>query len=99
MLATILGKRWKWERVRGLKHDGKRVDGLCDAPTKPGKAIQIDASLSGERELAVSLHEMAHAAGWHIDEEFVDRFSEDAARVLTKLGWRKALQDQHDQRS
>jgi hypothetical protein len=36
----------------------------------------------------VLIHEIVHAAGWHIDETFVERFACDAARALWRLGYR-----------
>ena len=85
MNITILGKRWQLVRGR-LPKD---VDGYCDPPDKPGKCITIRKSLRGERELDVLIHEMTHAAAFHIDEEFVAQFASDVARALFRLGYRK----------
>ena len=46
------------------------------------------SALHGEERLEVLLHELVHAAGWHIDEAFVERFASDAARALWRLGYR-----------
>ena len=83
MQVKILGKVW---RLKFLPITSVRGD--CDPPNKRGKLIRISTSLVGEERLEVLVHEMLHAAGWHIDEEFVRRFSEDVARELWKLGYR-----------
>jgi len=45
--------------------------------------------MSDEDTLDTVLHELLHAAGWHIEEDFIEQFSTDAASILTRLGWRK----------
>jgi hypothetical protein len=45
--------------------------------------------LQGEEKLEVVIHELVHAAGWHIDEEFTEIFAKDVARVLWRLGYRE----------
>ena len=89
MLITILGKRWNFRRQHKLTLDGRKVDGKCDPPTMPRKEIVIDERLTGERELDVIVHEMLHAAGWHLDHGYVTEFASDVARVLTKLGYQR----------
>ena len=84
MRVKILGKFW---RLRFAPNMASRGD--CDPPDKRGKEIRIASSLRGEEKLEVLIHEMVHAAGWHIDEEFVDRFAKDAARALWRLGYRE----------
>lgn len=83
MTVTILGKRWQL-LYRRLPHGG----GLCDQPTQPNKAITVDSRLTGENRLRIEIHEMLHAANWHLDEEWVDDASADMARILWKLGYR-----------
>jgi hypothetical protein len=83
MRLTILGKRWNLRFARNLKNRGD-----CDPPAAPGKEIRVGSSLRDEERLEVVLHEMLHAAGWHIAEEFVDQFACDAARALWRLGYR-----------
>jgi len=85
MNVTVRGKRWKlvFERIR----DGLNSWGFCDAPTTPGKHIRIDSRLSGQHRLEILLHEILHAAHWDASEELVQEFAEDAARILTKLGY------------
>ena len=84
MFATILGQRW---RIRFVAM--RRNDGECDAPQTTDKEIRIASHLKGERRLSTIIHEALHASAWHIDEEFVDQFGNDLARLLTRLGYRE----------
>ena len=43
--------------------------------------------------MEVLIHEMLHAAGWHIDESFVEQFASDAARTLWRLGYHTESKD------
>jgi hypothetical protein len=83
MRIKVLGKLW---RLRFAPNMGDRGD--CDEPDQRGKEIRIASSLRGEERLEVLIHEIVHAAGWHIDETFVERFARDAARALWRLGYR-----------
>lgn len=84
MKIKLGGKWWNYIRVRLTK-----ARGYCDPPNSVGKTIRVDSRLKGEEELEVDLHEMTHAQGWHIDEEFVTRFAKETARALTRLGYKK----------
>lgn len=86
MRLTILGKRWWYKTVKKIGNNATTL-GQCDSPKKRGKEIRVLSRLTGEERMDVAIHEMLHAAGWHIDEEFVDRFATDAARNLFKLGF------------
>ena len=81
--VTILGKRW---RLRFAPNMANRGD--CDPPTQTNKEIRISNELRGEERLEVLIHELVHAAGWHIDESFVERFGRDVARILARLKYR-----------
>ena len=83
MRVRILGKLWNLRFAPNLANRGD-----CDPPTARGKEIRVSSSLRGEERLEVLLHELVHAAGWHIDEEFVGRFAHDTARALWRLGYR-----------
>lgn len=85
MQLTILGKRWQYLQVS--KVDRKESRGECDPPDQTNKAIRVLKRLSGEERMEVAIHEMVHAAGWHIDEKFVEQFAADVARNLFKLGF------------
>jgi len=84
MQVKILGKVWNLRFAPNMANRGD-----CDPPTAPGKEIRVLSNLRDEGRLEVLIHEMVHAAGWHIDEEFVGRFARDAARVLWRLGYRE----------
>jgi hypothetical protein len=92
MRVRVLGKFWNlvFKRL-------STVDGYCDSPDKPGKEIQIDARLRGEERLRVLIHEAGHAANWHASEEWVDEFSTDLARVLTRLGYKNDYEHCQDE--
>lgn len=88
MRIKILGKHWKLRFVREPFGDTPR-DGDCDPPHAKNKEIRVSTAIEGERKMAVLIHEMLHAAGWHIDEPFVEQFAEDAARVIHEVGFRE----------
>jgi hypothetical protein len=90
MRVKVLGKVWTLRTVPRLAARGD-----CDAPTDRRKEIRIRAGLRGEERLEVLLHELLHAAGWHLDEPFVEQFSADAARALRRLGYRLEGGSQH----
>lgn len=85
MRIRILEKFWQLRFAPNLANRGD-----CDPPTRPNKEIRVRSTLSGEERLEVLIHEMLHAAGWHIDERFVEEFACDAARALWRLGYRDA---------
>lgn len=78
-----MSRYWRLRFARLLFHRGD-----CDAPTRAKKEIRVDPRLQDEERLEVLIHEMVHAAGWHIDESFVEQFAADAARALWRLGYR-----------
>jgi len=83
MRVRVLGKIWKLRFAHGLSNRGD-----CDPPEKHGKEIRVSADLVGEERLEVVLHELVHAAGWHIDDPFAEQFARDAARIIWRLGHR-----------
>lgn len=84
----IIGRVWSLRFVPNLANRGD-----CDPPQQARKEIRVSSSLRGEERLEVLLHELVHAAGWHLDETFVERFGRDAARVLWRLGYRDVDSD------
>lgn len=90
---TILGKQWRFSRRRLKTHFGFVTGTGPDAPASShdmtNREIVVDSTLRGESELRFILHEFLHAADWHKSEEWVDQVSNDAARFLTRLGYRK----------
>lgn len=85
MKAKILGRLWE---VRFVPFLGS-ARGTCDPPDQRSKAIRISRGLKGEELLEVIIHEAMHAADWSKDEEFVDQFGKDLARLLTRLGYKR----------
>lgn len=91
MRITLLGKRWilRFLPLGRLRSNNERINGLCDAPSNPGKEILIDNRLVGCELLEVLLHEMMHAADWQKSEEYIAWQARDIAAVLWKLGYRR----------
>jgi len=87
MKVKVLGKTWQLRFAPNLANRGD-----CDQPDQCGKEIRIASTLRGEERLEVLLHELVHAAGWHLDESFVEQFACDAARALWRLGYRDSAQ-------
>jgi hypothetical protein len=91
MLVTVLKKRWRLKFCRL-----RNVGGQCDPPTKRNKEIRLAAWLDkprhAERLLAVAIHECLHAAGWIMDEDWINDTADDTARVLIKLGFERRRQ-------
>ena len=86
MLLTILGKRYDFRFVSRL---AAGVAGFCDPPDAPKKRIRVRRGLSEPDELEVVIHECLHAAYWHHDEQHVEQFGADLAKILWRLGYRK----------
>lgn len=82
MRVNILGKQWTicFENIRACR-------GMCDPPGTPKKRITISNKLKGEEKLEVIIHECLHAAGWHLDETFVEEFSQQLSRIITRAGY------------
>ena len=83
MRCRLRGKYWLIRREKLPR----KLDGLCDANTR---RITVQPHLSGERELDVLIHEMLHACHWDLDETAITETASDLARVLFRLGYRKA---------
>lgn len=82
MKIKILGKIWDLIFCPNLKNRGE-----CDHPCSPNKKIRIWKGLKEEEKLEVLIHEMLHAAFWHLDEEYVEKAAKDIAKVLWRLGY------------
>ncbi len=80
------GKRWTFERPRSITEKGITCDGICDAETR---TIKVAKSLTGLLELETILHEMGHATGEFLDEDFVTERARDESRGLWQLGYRR----------
>lgn len=85
--VTILGKRWTLKLVPKTTRRGHF--GICDHPDDAGKTITVEANHDDERVLNTILHECLHAGAWNLDEGVVTQWSNDVAKILIGLGWRK----------
>lgn len=85
MRVRILGKYWSIRRVPYL---GKN-HGDCQHPNATEKEIRILSGLRGDQLMETVIHEVLHAANWHLDEEFVTEFAHDVTKILK----RKSLWD------
>ncbi len=83
---TLGGKKWTYLRPRKITLDGDDCDGLCCRETR---TIKVRKSLIGLPELDATIHEMAHATGDFLDEDFVDDTSREISAALWALGYRK----------
>ena len=83
MRVKVLGKVWGLRFAPNMANRGD-----CDEPDQRSKEIRVASNLRGEERLEVLLHELVHAAGWHLDESFVEQFASDTARALWRLGYR-----------
>ncbi len=93
---TFMDRKWKLRYVRSLPGGDY---GRCDPPYRIGKEINILDSLTGEKRLEILLHELLHAAGWYIAEEFVEQYAKDAARIAFAEGFVDGLEhtEEHDE--
>jgi hypothetical protein len=84
MRVKILKKYWTVRFVAHLGGDHADID-------KNTHEIRLLHNERGREFLDSLIHEMIHAAGWHIDEdEFVAPFATDLARVIMrKEFWRR----------
>ena len=80
---TILGKR---SRIRTAKNLATR--GSADRQDVPQKEIRISTELMGEELLEVLLHELQHAALWHLSETYVTESSRSIAAAIYNAGFR-----------
>jgi hypothetical protein len=82
--AKIDGRRWKVGFGFAGMTNGKPNDGQCNHETK--RIVIQRAALGRKASLEeVVIHECAHAAFPQIEEDFIDRFAEAAAKVLAKM--------------
>lgn len=91
MRVTLTGKRWilQFLPLGRFRYGERRVVGLCDPPSHPGKKILIDNRLENRDLLEVLLHEMLHAVDWQQSEEAIAEQAHDISVVLWKLGYRR----------
>lgn len=72
---------------------GTNRDGTCDAPEIPNRRICLRSSLRGDVLLETVIHEVVHAAAFHVDEEYVSEFAADLTKILTaKSVWSRIVE-------
>jgi hypothetical protein len=88
MRIKIGGRHYRLVFLPRIYHEDQEVDGLCDAPDLKGKSIYVRSGLRGKERIEVLVHEMLHAAFWHLCEESVEDTAKEIAEVLWRLGYR-----------
>lgn len=87
--VKVLGRYWGM--IFG--GTGPNEDGRCDAPEIPNRRICLRKSLRGDDLLETVIHEVVHAAAFHVDEEYVTEFAADLTRILkTKAIWSRIME-------
>ena len=63
--------------------------GACQPPGTPHKKILLDRNVKKSDFLLLStmLHEALHATCWALDEEYVERYCIDTARIIIDMGF------------
>lgn len=85
MRVRIRGRLWDFAiDSRGVSPD---ANGYCEAPHRKRKRIRVRPGLSDAKTMEAVIHECLHAGAWELDEEFVEEWSADVARVLSRLGF------------
>ena len=84
MRVTVRGKRWAL-RFTALR----KCHGSCESPTTKRKEIRINSKLKGVKLLDTLVHELLHAGGWDMSEEWVHEMGTDIAKALWDLGYRR----------
>lgn len=82
---TILGHRFGFRRVSFL---GVRTFGDCDCPRTKRRTIRVKLGISDLDALDTTIHEILHAAHWHLSESHVRKLATGIARELWRTGWR-----------
>jgi hypothetical protein len=80
----VLKRRYLFRWVD--KFPDKKQAGECDPPEKKNKEIRVKKGMTNVDKVEVTLHEMMHGSGWHIDEGYIAEFSHDVAVALKRLG-------------
>lgn len=86
MQITVLGRTWRFQWMRRYRTKAGVVVGKCDPPDKPDRTLKLAKGLKGADLAEELLHEMIHAAQWHVTEEFVREFAADYRRAAEQLG-------------
>lgn len=89
MRVRILNRYWSLQFVARLGKVDACEDGDIDAPNIADKKIRIRHGLSDKKLMEVLIHEIAHGANWHLDEEWIHEFAHDCANILYRIGYRR----------
>jgi hypothetical protein len=100
MRFTLFKQLWRLVFVpRAKLYDyrrGEQLDGVCAVPQHPGHVLTADQrvihlrnDLDDEDLMETVIHELGHAAFVDRQEEYVEHFARDTARLLTRLGFRR----------
>lgn len=82
----LKGKRYKHERVSGLKTG---INGEVSSPYEKRKFIKIRTSLRGEAELCQYIKCMLYACFWDFDDSSIQETSKDISRSLIRMRYIK----------
>ena len=93
----IMNRSWQLVFVHPGDFEGQTQYGECDEPTAKNKKIKINQHIDGELLLDTLIHEMTHAAFPIIDEDCVEQFATDVARVLAELGYGRSERNDETQ--
>ena len=88
-ITTAAGTRKRWKIVwlppgHGMLEGGR---GLCESPDLKGKRIFLAMNQEPHMLFDTLVHEMAHAAGWNLAEQWVHQFAEDVTSNMQRLGY------------
>ena len=78
--VKINEQRWTVKFVRRIQVDGEPCYGVCDVAKRE---IRLERGLTGQQLLDTVIHEIMHAAGWNLDEQFIEQTATDIATALT----------------
>ena len=85
--VTLASQRWRvrWvTRLGKVPHSRSDKAGDCDVLTRE---IRVVGGLDEDEERRVLLHECIHATCPYLDEEAVDRMSDEINQALTRCGF------------
>lgn len=88
-IHTADGRKRRW-RLVWLPKGHHLLDGgygKTESPTTKGKRIFLQMNQTPEDLFDTIVHEVAHAAGWNLAEEWVWFFASDITCIMRKLGY------------
>lgn len=88
-IHTADGKKRRW-RLVWLPKGHPLLDGAAgriESPTTKGKRVFLQTHQKPDDLFDTIVHEVAHAAGWNLAEQWVTDFATDITRLMRKLGY------------